>query len=47
VEYTPTNENNRNLVSILPDFLLEDIDFPKDSLPVFFWRLSQALNQKV
>lgn len=46
IEYTPTSENTQTLSSILPDFLLEDIDFSKDNLPLFFWRLSSSLNPK-
>ncbi|CAO3652263.1 unnamed protein product [Mucor hiemalis] len=46
IEYTPTSENTQSLSSILPDFLLEDIDFSRDNLPLFFWRLSSSLHPK-
>ena len=46
VEYTPLNENNENLASILPEFLLEEIDFSRENLPVFHWRLASSIHSK-
>jgi hypothetical protein len=46
VFYSPVLDQERDaeLMSALPEFLKESVEFERDDLPIFFYRLSSIIN---